>query len=214
MTDMGTDGEATRHALDELDRQRRLVDQGLTMQAWLRDRDRLVGTLFVCTVLIASLVGVAFAFAGSGASLTLLDVTAARTTWLGWLAVGTAALTLIELVMDRRGAAQRRGDAVRVLAALKAEYRVSPTAGEEAAETARMSERYAQAMETVPPVPEASFNRLKAAHLRKVEISKLLSKYPGMSHRQARRMIVKRHKHVSPSPHARGAAIQGEESGT
>jgi hypothetical protein len=166
----------------------------LTMQARLRDRDRRVGTLIVCTVLVASLVGVAFAFAGSDPVLTLLGVTAARPTWLGWLAIGTASLTLVELVVDRRGAAQRRADAVRVLGVLKAEYRVSPAAGEEVAEAARLSERYAQAMEAISAVPERSFNRLKAAHLRKVEVSRLLSENPGMSHWRARRAIANRHK--------------------
>ena len=194
MTDRGQDEEAVRHALKEIARQRRLVDQMLTMQARLRDQDRVVGTLIVCTVLLASLAGVAFAFAGSSPALRLLGVTAARATWLGWLAVGTAALTLVELVVDRRGAAQRRADAVRLLGALKAEYRVPPAAGQEVPEAARLSERYAQVMEAVPAVPERSFNPLKAMHLRKVEVSKLLSANPGMSYRQARRTIVKRHK--------------------
>jgi hypothetical protein len=198
MTDAGQDEAAVRHALDEIDRQERLVDQMLTMQARLRDRDRAVGTLLVCAVLIASLVGVAFAFAGSGPVLTLLGVTATRTTWLGWLAVGTAALTLVELVVDRRGAAQRRAGAVRVLGALKAEYRVPPTRGQEIAEAARLSERYAQAMEAIPAVPDQAFIRLKATHLRKVEVSRLLSEHPGMSHWQARRMIAKRYKQSEP----------------
>jgi hypothetical protein len=198
MTDTGQDEEAVRHALKEIARQRRLVDQMLTMQARLRDRDRVVGTLIVCTVLIASLMGVAFAFAGSGPALTLLGVTATRPTWLGWLAVGTAALALVELVVDRRGAAQRRADAVRLLGALKAEYRVPPAAGQEVAEAARLSERYAQVMEAVPAVPERSFNPLKAMHLRKVEVSKLLSANPGMSHWRARRTVAKRHKPSHP----------------
>jgi hypothetical protein len=199
MTDPGPGEAPARNALAELSRQRRLVDQSLTMQARLRDRDQLIGTSLVCTVLIASLVGVAFAFAGSDPSLTLIGVTAARATWLGWLAVATGSLTLVELVVDRRGAGQRRADAVRALAALKAEYRVPPAAGEEVREAARMSERYAQVMETVPPVPERLFNRLKATHLRKVEVSKLLSRYPGMSHRQARRMVARRHGHEPPA---------------
>jgi hypothetical protein len=198
MTDAGQDEAAVQHALDEIDRQERLVDQMLTMQARLRDRDQAMATLLVCTVLIASLVGVAFAFAGSGPVLTLLEVTAARSTWLGWLAVGTAALTFVELVVDRRGAAQRRADAVRVLGALKAEYRVPPARGQEVAEAARLSERYAQAMEAVPAIPDRAFNRLKAAHLRKVEVSRLLSEHPGISHWRARRAITKRHKQNHP----------------
>ena len=157
-----------------------------------------MGTLLVCTVLIASLVGVAFAFAGSGPVLTLLGVTAARSTWVGWLAVGTAALSLVELVVDRRGAAQRRAAAVRVLGALKAEYRVPPVRGQEITEAVRLSERYAQAMEAVPAVPDRAFNRLKAAHLRKVEVSRFLSEHPGISHWRARRTIAKRHSQGNP----------------
>jgi hypothetical protein len=196
MTDLQEDEHAVRRALEELRRQRRLVDQGLTMQSRLRDRDRLMGTSLLCAILILSVVGVAFAFAGPDHAVTLAGLTAARTTWLGWLAVGTLALVLVELVVDRRGAAQRRADAVRVLGALKAEYRVPPAAEEEVTTAARMSERYAQAMETMPAVPERSFNRLKAAHLRKVEISKLLSEHPGMSHRQARAVVARRQKGI------------------
>jgi len=193
-----TDGHAAgddevQRATHELKRQERLVDQGLTMQARLRDRDRLVGTILLCSLLIASLIGVAFAFAGSGVSVTLVGISAARATWVGWLTVAIVAVTLIELVVDTRGAAQRRADAVRILGALKAEYRVPPPVGEEVARAERMGERYSQAMGTIPPVPERSFNRLKAAHLRKVEVSKLLSEKPGMSYRQARRTIAKRH---------------------
>jgi len=196
MTDPQEDEHAARRALEELRRQRRLVDQGLTMQSRLRDRDRLMGTSLLCAILILSVVGVAFAFAGPDHAVTLAGLTAARTTWLGWLAVGTLALVLVELVVDRRGAAQRRADAVRVLGALKAEYRVPPAAEEEVTTAARMSERYAQAMETIPAVPERSFNRLKAAHLRKVEISKLLSEHPGMSYRQARAGAARRQKGI------------------
>jgi len=190
---------AARQAIVEIDRQRRLVDQGLTMQARLRDRDRVVGTLLICAVLVTSLIGVAFAFAGSNPSLTVLGVSATRATWLGWLAFGTAVMTFFELVVDRRGAAQARADAVRVLGALKSEYRVPPHPGVEVAEAARLSERYEQAMETVPSVPDRSFNRLKAWHLRKVEISRLLSAHPGMSYWQARWALTVRHRNVGRS---------------
>jgi hypothetical protein len=57
-----------------------------------------------------------------------------------------------------------------------------------------MSERYAQAMESIPAVPERSFNRLKAWHLRKVEVSKLLSEKPGISYRTANKTVARRHK--------------------
>lgn len=196
MTETAASEDPTKRALEELARQRRLVDQSLTMQARLRDRDRVIGVGMVCAVLVMSLFGVAFAFAGANPNVSLLGLTATRATWLGALAIATVALTLIDLVVDRRGAAQRRADAVRVLGALKAEYRVPPAAGEEVATAARMSERYAQAMDSIPAVPERSFNRLKAWHLRKVEVSKALSEHPGLSLRRAKAVVRRRHKEV------------------
>jgi len=185
---MTSPDDGIRRAVDELRRQRRLVDQGLTMQG--------IGTVLLCAILVLSVIGTAFAFAGPEHLVTIAGLSAAKATWLGWISVGTFALVLVELVLDRRGAAQRHADAVRVLGALKAEYRVLPAAGEEVATAARMSERYAQAMESIPAVPERAFNRLKAAHLRKVEISKLLSEHPGMSPRRAHYIIVRRQKDV------------------
>jgi hypothetical protein len=95
-------------ARSEISRQRRLVDQAASMQSALRDWDRGLGTALVCTVLIASLIGVAFAFAAGGQTVSILGIHAQRTTWLGWLAVFTFAITLIQLVLDPRGAGRRR----------------------------------------------------------------------------------------------------------
>lgn len=185
-------GPAAQEA--ELRRQRRLVDQNLTMQARLRDRAQVTGTVLVCTILVASVVGVAFAFANTSVHVTLVGVTADRSTWLGWLAVVTASLTLVELVLDRRGAAQRRSEAVKALAVLKAEYRTRTEGAAEVERAVRLSERYAQVMDTIPAVPESAFNRLKAAHLRKVEVSKVISEYPGISALRARHVVSKRYR--------------------
>jgi hypothetical protein len=182
---MTNSSDEVPRALEELRRQRRLIDQGLTMQARLRDQDQVIGTMLLCAILVLSVIGAASAFAGPDHLVTIIGIRTASTTWLGWVSICTFALVLVELVLDRRGSAQRHADAVRVLGSLKAEYRVPPAAGEEIAAAARISERYAQAMESIPAVPERAFNRLKAAHLRKVEVSKLLSEQPGMSYRRA-----------------------------
>jgi hypothetical protein len=87
----------------------------------------------------------------------------------------------------RRGKARRHQDAVRQLAALKAEYRRPLAPGAEAAGRARLTERYQSVMDTVAELPERKFLALKAAHLRKSELSRLLSAHPGMTVRQARR---------------------------
>jgi hypothetical protein len=179
-------------ALEEITRQRRLIDQMSTMHSLLRDRYKIRGTALTCVVFVASVVAIAFAFAGGSARVTILGVTANRSTWLGWFAVLTFSLTLIDLVLDCRGAARRHGDAVSQLAAIKSDYRIPPPSGQEVAELDRRSKHYQAVMNALPSIPERQFNNLKARHLRKVAISKHLSDNPGTSARQARRALRQR----------------------
>jgi hypothetical protein len=176
-------------ALKEIGRQERVLNQMSTMHSILRDRARAEGTVLLCVVLIVSVVGLAFAFAGGGETVEVFGVGAARSTWLGWLAVVTFSLTLVDLVLDRRGAASRHDDAVRQLAILKSEYRAPPQADEAVAARKRLSERYQAVMDGLPPVPDRLFNRLKAKHLQKVAVSRHLSDHPGLTTRQARRAV-------------------------
>lgn len=170
----------------------RLLDQTISMQAALRDWYSAIGTAMVAVVLVMSVVGIAFAFAGGDTHVTVLGVTALRTTWLGWLAVATFSLTLIELVLDPRGAGRRRSEAVRELAALKADYRAAEASGPGDEESQRLSERYRDVTGRMPEIPNVLFNTLKAAHLRKVEVSRMLSARPGLSVRRARKELKKR----------------------
>lgn len=176
-------------ALEEIARQRRLVDQMSTMHSLLRDTARRQGTTLLSVILVASVVAVAFAFAGGGQRVEILGVKAARATWLGWLAVMTFSLTLIDLVLDRRGTAGRHDDAVRQLSMLKSEYRTRPSRETAVEVRDRLSDRYQTVMDTLPPIPERRFLPLKAKHLKKVEVSRYLSAHPGMSVRKARGSI-------------------------
>ncbi|MEJ7630729.1 MAG: hypothetical protein WKF54_14165 [Nocardioidaceae bacterium] len=117
-------------------------------------------------------------------------MTAQRATWLGWLAVGTFVLTLIDLLTDPRGAARRRAEAVKAHAALKDDLRAAVADPRpDPDRDRRLSERYFEVSALIPPVPNALFNRLKANHLRKVEISRILSERPGASVRAAKRAL-------------------------
>jgi hypothetical protein len=87
---------------------------------------------------------------------------------------------------------RRHEDAVRQLAVLKTEYRTPPEPGAEVAERDRLSQRYQAVMDAIPNVPERKFVHLKALHLRKVELSRILSAHPGMTARQARRELRRR----------------------
>lgn len=174
---------------DELSRQRRLVDQMSTMHSVLRDRYRSQATAFTLSQLLASVLATAFAFAAGGDVVTLLGITAGRATWLGWLAIVIFAVTLADLVLDRRGEARRHEDAVRQLAGLKSEYRADPATDRLEEFGRKLTERYMAVMDGLPAVPERHFNQLKARYLLKVEISRYLSDHPGCSLRRARRSV-------------------------
>ena len=175
-----------------MENEARLVDQAISMHASLRDWYGTLGTGLVVTVLVLSVIGLAFAFAGGEESVELLGLTARRTTWLGWLAIVTFSLTLVELVLNPRGAARRRGEAVGALVALKNEYRDARSDALNADVHALLSQRYREVTGRVPEIPNILFNPLKSAHLRKVEISRVLSEHPGMGALRARRIVRQR----------------------
>lgn len=180
-----------KEAVDEFDRQRRLVDQMSTMHSLMRDKCRLDSTVILCVLLSASALATAFAFAAGDDEVSLAGISAERVTWLGWFAILIFVLTLVDLVVDRRGAATRHGDALRQLAILKAEYRARPDPSELVTGIGPLTERYQTVMDALPPIPERQFNSLKAKHLEKVEISRYLSAHPGLSVRKARAAVRK-----------------------
>lgn len=175
-------------------RQWRLVDQGLTMHAALRDRAARWSTSSTALLLLGSACSTAFAFAGTETALTIAGVSATRSTWLGFFSVALFCGTLLELVIDNRGVARRHEAATSLLTDLKFEYQQArpDQAGDWAKTEQRLNERYANVMQSVPKIPEKAFNKLKATHKRKVAISKILDEYPGLSSRAAARVLKRR----------------------
>jgi hypothetical protein len=184
-----TDGQAEKIQA-ELERELQTVDLMLSMQARLRDRRRGRSIFLLCLILLLSIVGVAFAFAEGQLVVDILGVRARRTTWLGLLASLTLFLSLVELVVDPSGEAGRRDGAVRSLGRLKSELRAA-TSRQIVLEGDRalLVHQFANAMEALPPIPERVFCRLKAEHLSKREVSRVLSQHPGMSYRKAKRAV-------------------------
>jgi len=190
MNDAANESPSPRESGTE--KEARLVDQAISMQASLRDWYGAAGTGLIVVVLVLSVVGLAFAFAGGDESVELFGLTARRTTWLGSLAVLTFSLTLVELVLDPRGASRRRGEAVRALVALKNDYRDAATGEVDAGVQALLSQKYRGLTGRLPEIPNILFNPLKSAHLRKVESSRVLSQHPGMGALRARRTVRRR----------------------
>jgi hypothetical protein len=179
-------------AWDEFRRQRRLVDQLASMHASLANRYQACRTASLLLVMGLSVLGAGFAFAASGVTITLLGFDAARETWVGALALIVLGLSIADLVTDWAGRSRTHQAAVRDLAALKVAYREVRPSGGASVPPAGLTLRYNALMDTLPLIPERAFNSLKARHLRKVEISKVLSQHPGLSAWAAGRQVRER----------------------
>jgi hypothetical protein len=165
----------------EISRQRRVVDQQLTIYSILRDRYQRCAVVSTLLILAGSLVVTAFAFTSNNATIRLPGVSASRTIWIGWLGLAVFFITLIDLVVDWKKKAERYGEAARRLGALKSSYRGLNFERLNSDEIANLSRHYGSVMGDAPPIRDRTFIRLKAAHIRKVALSRLISEHPGAS---------------------------------
>jgi hypothetical protein len=100
---------------------------------------------------------------------------------LGLLSAVAFLASVIQLRVDWKELGGEHARAASTLAILKArcrELRQKTTSLDEAACASWLKEAD-QAMALLPPIPESQFAAMKSAHRLKVEISKLLDKYPG-----------------------------------
>jgi len=158
---------------DEIVRLRRVVDMMLTMHSVLRDRYDSRARILDVAMLSLSVTLCAMAFAEERISRYLAlpadvarDITPAAV-------VLVFALSVVSLRVDWKQLGSVHARACEVLARLKADLRA------ESGDFDALRQSVRAALVEVPPVPESAFVALKAVHLRKLEISKALSLFPG-----------------------------------
>lgn len=163
---------------EELRDRVRLYDQMCTMHSMMRDRFAGRARVLDLTLLVASGCLAAVTFVGN-------DIV----TFLGLTQTGAkvllgAASTLVFVAglavsrVDWKAAAERHGRASSTFADLKARARslATPDGNCDEAETQEYLRQAATIVGTLPEIPEAQFLRLKAAHLRKIALSRLLDR--------------------------------------
>ena len=165
------------------------IDQQLTMHSILRDRYRRRSRALSLLILFGSVVGLTVAAASGQDKVSLLGISATLQVWVAALSALTFLLALTELVTDWRQAAWQHGDAASRLATLKATFAraVVDDAKGATLKGVDLVAEYDSTMAALPvEIPDKRFNRLKAQHLRKVEVSRALSAAPGTSELLAR----------------------------
>jgi hypothetical protein len=164
---------------EEYKRQRRVLDQSLTAHTSLAQRLRLRQRLLTLSILVLSILATAFAFVGEERHIDVGFASASLPTWAGVLSTIVFALALLELVVTWGQTASRHEDAARRLTFLKGQFAATHVTGDVVDTGGHdLNAAYWDVMNTIEPIPNKWFVRLKAEHVRRIEQSKALDRAP------------------------------------
>lgn len=165
----------------ETERQYRVLQQTLSAHTALRDGYTARAKAAEMLLLVCATVFCATTFAGEGFYEDLGISPQMGRLVLGIASVLAFASSLVILVVDWKGSAARHGEAAEKWSAALEDFRRLRIRDGSWPEEARatLNAAYWEADRNSTNIPERKFNRLKARHLRKVEVSKLISRHPG-----------------------------------
>jgi len=166
---------------NEIERQYGVLRLRLSAHSRMRDTNAFASRLAEVILIVCAVVFCATTFAGDRLYESLGVEPATARLLIGLASVATFASSLAILVLDWKGNAARHGDSAKKWAVVLEEYRKRRREdGTWPEETrAALSTAYWEADRNSVEIPDRAFNRHKSRYLRKVEISKLISKYPG-----------------------------------
>ncbi len=160
---------------------RRVADMLGSAHANLRDRYQRRAVVLDVFLLVISAWTVSLAFVDPEIAKSLTPFGLESVLWIGLLAVGTFAMTLVQMKVDWKGRSDAHKRAFEIYIDVKREagYILADgdTVGDK--EFDRLTSKYDTASAVGIGIPEKEFLAQKRHHLMKVEISKYLDKYPG-----------------------------------
>lgn len=166
---------------EEIKRQYRLAKQALAIHCGLRDRYRRRSMLASLTMTVCSTIFCATTFSGDSLYVQLgFTPTTARNV-MGIASVLAFASSLCLLVLDWGGRAEKHDAASSLWGAATKRFRDTQQdeGGWADGIKEELSSLYWHTSDAVCPIPDRQFVARKAAYLRKVELSKLSSRYPS-----------------------------------
>ena len=166
---------------NELNRQFRVLDQTLSIHAMLKDRYARLALILEIVLLACSVVFCATTFARDDVFMQIGLSSKNVRFVLSVTSIAAFFASLFALRVDWKGKSMCHKDAVQklsnVLALFRKLRREDGTWTQDRADELNLA--YWEAMNNVVEIPPNQFVRLKARHLRKVEISKMSSTIPG-----------------------------------
>ncbi len=164
-----------------MERKYRVLRQTLSMHAQLKDGYSRKARATDVILLLCSVVFCATTFAQDRLFLFFgLSPDGARIA-LGLASILAFAGSLFGLIMGWKGKAARHQDAVEIWSRVLGEFREAKSEGSEGLleHQNRLSQLYWEANRNAVAIPEFKFNKLKARYLVKVQLSQMISRYPG-----------------------------------
>ena len=167
----------------ELEHHYRVIDMMLTAHSILCDRYSRRALITDLLLLSLSIVLCALVFADPDRFKSLNIGPKDAQNIIGACSVAIFLLSLVSLRVDWKQKAEKHGRSAEILSKLKSDCRVLLRLGDQA-ETQRIKEQCQACnltLSSLSKIPENKFVRLKAAHKRKVELSKMIDNHPGSS---------------------------------
>lgn len=164
---------------EEIDRRHRVTDQMMSAHCVLRDRYARRALVLDLLILTLSAVLCALVFAPQALSDSVGISKDAAGVLAGWISVGVFVLSILQLRIGWKERGALHGNATTVLADTKAQLgllRRNTTAGAE--ELSRALDAATLRAQGLVAIPEVLFLELKASHLQKVLLSRVLDRYP------------------------------------
>jgi hypothetical protein len=167
----------------ELERQKKVLSMMMTAHSVLKGRYSSLSTFFDVFLIIASAILNVVVFLDESfiKKHTGLDP-ATQKVIAGFASVAVFTISIILLRVRWREKAEDHAKAVDQLFQLMQESRrISNLQSEKVKEEtfAKFNDRYTDVLSSIAQIPDRRFNSLKMIHNRKVELSKMIERYPG-----------------------------------
>lgn len=167
---------------EEHDREYRVVDQMISMHAYIAQTKKSQALWLSVGLLFASAITCGFTFADD-TTIRLLGIGPGRERLvMGVASLFLFGLSIVELRVDWGGIARAHEDASNRLSLLKAKFRQAHASQSEDKQPlwVELSKEYTDTMASIAEIPEKWFAKLKAHHHYKVELSREIDKHPGV----------------------------------
>ena len=172
-------------AFEEYRRRLNIVDMMLSAHSVLRDRYERRSTGLTLLIMGLSILATGVAFISGEPYAKIGPFTARVQVWVGLLTCLIFLLAILELLVEWRRRAWAHDEAAQRLSDLKATFRRARRDGDVVHSDVDLLDAYDHSTDALGAlrvrIPEAQFTRLKARHLRKVEVSKRSSGRPERS---------------------------------